>query len=122
MSTPRHAARMAPPDSELVTLPPPPGALAPSVEIPVRWRASLRAKNVSLRICPSDGVVIVTLPPRRGRRAGLALIQEHEIWVVERLAALTPLLGFEPGARFERGHGICTFSMRPRIVATRASM
>jgi hypothetical protein len=106
---------MALPESEIVTLPPPSGALAPSVEIPVRWRPFARAKNVSLRICPSDGVVVVTLPPRKGRRAGLALIQEYEAWVVEKLASLTPLLGFEPGVRFPLGGAAHTIRHEPRL-------
>jgi hypothetical protein len=106
---------MASPESQIVTLQPPSGALAPGVEIPVRWRPSPRAKNVSLRICPCDGVVIVTLPPRRSRRAGLALIQEHQAWVVEKLAALTPLLAFEPGAGFPLGGVRHTIRHEPRM-------
>ncbi len=85
------------PDPEILKLPPPRGALAPAAEIPVRWRASTRAQRVSLRICPVEGAVVVTLPPRTGRRAGLALIREHAGWVVERLAALTPPVPFAPG-------------------------
>jgi predicted metal-dependent hydrolase len=86
------------PDSEIVKLPAPRGALAPAAEIPVRWQPSTRAKRVSLRICPREGAVVVTLPPRSGRRAGLALIREHEAWVLERLAALSPAVEFAPGA------------------------
>lgn len=88
---------MSVPDPEILKLPPPRGALAPTTEIPVRWRASTRAQRVSLRICPVEGAVVVTLPPRAGRRAGLALIREHAAWVVERLAALTPPVAFAPG-------------------------
>jgi hypothetical protein len=85
----------APP--EILKLRPPRGALAPAARIPVRWRASARARRVSLRICPREGAVVVTLPPRAGRRAGLALIREHEAWVLEHLAALTPPVEFAPG-------------------------
>ena len=91
------------PESEIVKLPPPPGALAPAMEIPVRWRPSTRARHVSLRVCPRDGAVVVTLPPRKGRRAGLALIREHEAWVRERLAALSPIVEFAPGAALSLG-------------------
>jgi predicted metal-dependent hydrolase len=91
------------PDSEIVKLPAPRGALAPSAEIPVRWRPSTRAKRVSMRICPREGAVVVTLPPRSGRRAGLALIREHEAWVLERLAALSPAVEFAPGSELLLG-------------------
>jgi hypothetical protein len=106
---------MALPDSEIVTLPPPPGALAPTVPIPVRWRPSTRAKNASLRICPAGGVVIVTLPPRSGRRVGMALLREHEAWVVEKLAALRPLVAFAPGARFPLGGAPHVIRHEPRL-------
>ena len=89
---------MTPSPPEILKTRPAPGALATPVRIPVRWRASARARRVSLRICPREGAVVVTLPPRAGRRAGLALIREHEAWVLERLAALTPPVAFAPGA------------------------
>ena len=89
---------MALPEQEMVKLPAPRGALAPTNEIPVHWRPSTRARRVSMRICPRAGAVVVTLPPRTGRRAGLALIRAHEAWVLERLAALSPLVEFAPGA------------------------
>jgi predicted metal-dependent hydrolase len=108
-------ARMALPESEIVTLPQPRGALAPAAQIPVRWRASTRARRVSLRICPSEGAVVVTLPPRHGRRAGLALLREHEAWVLERLAALAPLVEFAPGAAFLLGGEAHEIRHEPRL-------
>ena len=95
--------RMPLPESELVVLPPARGALSPAAQLPVRWRASARARRVSLRICPREGVVIVTLPPRSGRRAGLALLREPGAGVLERLAALSPPLELAPGAAFLLG-------------------
>ena len=64
----------------------------------VEWRRSRRARRVSLRIDPRGGAVVVTLPPRTGRTAGVALLMDHAAWVVERLAALPGHIPFEPGA------------------------
>ena len=64
----------------------------------VEWRRSRRARRVSLRIDPRGGAVVVTLPPRTGRTAGMALLMDHADWVVERLAALPGHIPFEPGS------------------------
>ncbi len=89
---------MSRPDSELVILCAPRGAAAPAARIPVRWKPSARARRVSLRVCPAAGEVVLTMPPRAGRRAGLALLREHEGWVRARLDALAPKRAFAPGA------------------------
>jgi len=65
--------------------------------IAVAFKRSSRARRVSLRIDPAQGVVI-TLPLRSSRRAGLALLHAHEDWVSERLEALPQKLALEPGA------------------------
>jgi predicted metal-dependent hydrolase len=70
---------------------------------PVRWRRSARARRVSLRIDVRSGHVVVTLPPRAGRPAGVALLRTHAAWVRERLAALTPPVAFLPGAEVPVG-------------------
>lgn len=90
-------ARMTPPCTEILKLRAPPRA------IPVRWRASARAKRVSLRICPRQAEVVVTLPHLAGRRAGIALIREHADWVIEKLARLSSPLDFAPGAALPLG-------------------
>jgi predicted metal-dependent hydrolase len=64
----------------------------------IEWRRSRRARRVTLRIDPRDGAVVVTLPPRAGRTAGMALLMDHAEWVSERLAALPGHVPFEPGA------------------------
>ncbi len=64
---------------------------------PVRWKRNARARRVSLRIDPRAGHVVVTLPPRAGRRQGMALLTTHAAWVMERLAALSPPIAFAPG-------------------------
>ena len=68
------------PDSEIVSL--------PSGDARVEWRRHARARRVSLRIDPSDGAIVVTLPPRASRRAGMALLMGHVDWVAKRIAAL----------------------------------
>jgi hypothetical protein len=64
----------------------------------VEWRLSRRARRVSLRIDARAGTVVVTLPPRAGRRAGRALLMEHADWVSRRLAALPGAVPFVDGA------------------------
>jgi hypothetical protein len=64
----------------------------------VEWRRSQRARRVSLRIDPRGGAVVITLPPRAGRTAGVALLMDHATWVAERLAALPGALPFADGA------------------------
>jgi len=76
---------------------------AETVELPhgtaqVEWRRSARARRVSLRIDPRDGTVVVTLPTRAGRNAGVALLLTHADWVSDRLAALPAAVPFADGA------------------------
>ncbi len=78
------------PDPEIVALP---GGSAR-----IEWRRSPRARRVSLRIDPRGGAVVVTLPPRAGRRAGMALLTAHAAWVSDRLAALPAAIAFVDGA------------------------
>jgi predicted metal-dependent hydrolase len=74
------------------TLPLPSGAAA------VLWRRSARARHISLRIDAGEAAVVVTLPMRASRRAGLALLMDNGDWVMARLAALPPGIGFTAGA------------------------
>ncbi|MBU6497651.1 MAG: M48 family metallopeptidase [Rhodospirillales bacterium] len=95
-------------DSEILRLPGGPAR--------VEWRRNARARRVSLRIDPREGAVVVTLPPRAGRSAGMALLMNHADWVAERLAALPghspfadgvtiPLHGVEHRIRHVGGRG-----------------
>jgi predicted metal-dependent hydrolase len=71
----------------------------------VEWRRSKRARRISLRIDPSFGAVIVTLPMRVGRGAGMALLMGHAEWVSARLAALPASIAFADGAELPiEGH------------------
>lgn len=83
------------PESETIALRPDP--LLPESPCPVLWRRSARARRVSLRICPAEGAVVVTLPMKVGRRHGLALLTEHAGWVLQRVAALAPERKLVPG-------------------------
>src|SRR5471030_740241 len=64
----------------------------------VEWRRSSRARRVSLRIDPTGGTVVVTLPARASRKAGMALLMGHADWVSNRLAALPEAVTFIDGA------------------------
>ena len=64
----------------------------------IEWRRSARARRVSLRIDPREGAVVVTLPPRTTRTAGMALLMDHADWVSARLAALPGHIPFTDGA------------------------
>jgi hypothetical protein len=81
MELPRH---------ELLTL--------PSGPTRVEWRRNCRARRVSLRIDPCGGGVVVTLPMRAGRGAGVALLMTHAEWVADRLAALPDALPLADGS------------------------
>lgn len=64
----------------------------------VQWRRNARARRVSLRIDPTEGSVVVTLPPRAGKRAGMSLLMTHAGWVTDRLARLPAAIRFTDGA------------------------
>lgn len=91
-----HVRTMTSPDSETVVLRP--GALGTAVDCPVRWCRSTRARRVSIRIDPRAGHVVVTLPMRAARRAGMALLTTHADWVMQRLEALAPPVELVAGA------------------------
>jgi predicted metal-dependent hydrolase len=63
----------------------------------VRWRRNARARRISLRIDPTEGMVVVTLPPRAAKRAGTALLMTHAGWVSDRLAQLPTAIRFADG-------------------------
>jgi predicted metal-dependent hydrolase len=77
--------------SEIVALPSGPAR--------VEWRRSARAHRVSLRIDPRGGAVVVTLPHRAARTAGMALLMNNAAWVAQRLAALPGQIEFVDGAQ-----------------------
>jgi len=63
----------------------------------VQWRRNARARRISLRIDPGEGMVVVTLPLRAGRRAGMALLMTHADWVTDRIARLPRVIRFGDG-------------------------
>jgi predicted metal-dependent hydrolase len=64
----------------------------------VAFRRSPRARKISMRIDPGFDGILITLPMRVSRRAGLALLRQHETWAAEKLAALPRPLRFATGA------------------------
>lgn len=78
-------------------------------ETPVHWRRCRRARRISLRIDPRAGTVVVTLPLRAAREAGLALLHTHAEWVAGRLAALPSVVSFDEGA-------IVLFAGQPHVI------
>jgi predicted metal-dependent hydrolase len=67
-------------------------------EARVAWKRHPRARRVSLRIDPRAGSVVITLPRRGSRRAGMDLLMTHAAWVEDRLAALPDAVPFIDGA------------------------
>jgi predicted metal-dependent hydrolase len=68
-------------------------------EVPsICWRRSARARRISLRIDARSGQVVVTLPKRAAKSAGMALLNDNAAWVAARLAALPEAVRFEAGA------------------------
>jgi predicted metal-dependent hydrolase len=63
----------------------------------VEWRRNARARRISLRIDPRGGAVVITLPPRAGKKAGIALLRTHADWVANKLAALPEAMPFADG-------------------------
>jgi predicted metal-dependent hydrolase len=63
----------------------------------VEWRRNRRARRISLRIDPCGGSVVVTLPMRAARGAGVALLMNHAAWVADRIAALPDAVPFADG-------------------------
>ena len=61
------------------------------------WRRHAQARRITLRIDARAGQVVVTLPKRAGRSAGLALLRQNAGWVTERLAALPANVPFADG-------------------------
>src|ERR1700733_3746434 len=69
-STARCIARVVRTLPESIFLP----GLLPGGPAAICWRRSAKARRVSLRIDATKGQVVVTLPMRAGRAAGMALL------------------------------------------------
>jgi predicted metal-dependent hydrolase len=63
----------------------------------VSFRSHPQAKRITLRIDPVEARVIVTLPIRATRAAGLALLARNADWVCSNLSALPEVPGFADG-------------------------
>ena len=72
--------------------------LLPGGPATVLWRRNPQSRRVSLRIDAKKGHVVVTLPMRAGRAAGMALLHDNAAWVSEKLAALPTPVRLQAGA------------------------
>jgi predicted metal-dependent hydrolase len=70
----------------------------PPQSVPVVWRRSVRARRASLRIDARAGAVVLTLPTRASKAAGMVLLSDHAGWIADRLAALPAPVSFVDGA------------------------
>lgn len=77
--------------------PPPESLDLPGGAATIQWRRHARARRITLRVDARSGLVLVTLPMRAGRTAGLALLRQNADWVASRLAALPPAEPFADG-------------------------
>ncbi len=93
----RASRPTVPPVSEMLLL--------PTGETWVRWRRSRQARRISLRIDTRAGTVVITLPPRAAREAGLELLRTHSGWVAGKLAALPGQIVFACGETISL-HGV----------------
>ncbi len=69
----------------------------PGGDVPVIWRRNPRSRRITLRIDPIAAGVVVTLPVRAARAAGLALLERNAAWVCSRLSALPEVPSFADG-------------------------
>src|ERR1700733_11517164 len=69
----------------------------------VAFKRSPRARKISMRIDPGFDGILITLPMRVSRRAGLALLRQYEDWAAEKLAALPRPVRFTAGAQIPVG-------------------
>ncbi len=69
----------------------------PGGATPVQWRRSARARRITLRIDAQHGHVVVTLPMRAAKSAGMALLARNADWVRAHLAALPVVAPFADG-------------------------
>ncbi len=77
---------------------PPESLVLPGGPATICWRRHAQARRITLRIDARQGAVVVTLPMRAGRSAGLALVRKNAVWVSDRLAALPASAPFADGA------------------------
>ncbi len=66
--------------------------------INLRIRRNPRAKRIILRVDAANDGAVVTLPRRASEREGLELAKSKAGWILQRLAALPPKVGFADGA------------------------
>lgn len=71
----------------------------PALPLPVAVRVHPRARRLKLRIDEADETILLTCPPRGGRKAALEWAASQRHWVEARLAEIQPTEPIEPGTR-----------------------
>lgn len=72
--------------------------LSPALPWPVQVRVHPRAKSMRLRLDEAREVLVLTMPRRMSRRAGLQWAERQSPWVAAQLDRLQPGEPFLPGA------------------------
>ena len=72
--------------------------MLPGGQATIHWRRNPRARRITLRIDARQGHVVVTLPMRAARSAGMALLHANADWVSTHLNALPDPAPFADGA------------------------
>lgn len=68
--------------------------------VPVRPRRSKRARRISLRVGPHDGVLELVLPQRAALEEGMKFARGQTAWIARQLAAVRGPAPFADGATF----------------------
>src|ERR1700722_8418911 len=67
--------------------------------VPLKYKPSLRAKRLSLRLSAKDASLVLTVPPRATSRQIKAFLNQCTPWVENQLKKLTNKISIRPGEK-----------------------